>query len=290
MSGSNIAAAVGSTGMVFGVLALLASPLLYRGWQNRATYRAYAALPVQSPADATPGETVMLTGQLADTSRSVASPVRGADCLVALWRVSTYHRTGAFGSRAFWFEEGVGIDADDPVLAGEHDTIALDGVTGEKELSAREKLGTLTGSKRDSVLRSVPLALDNEGVEETVQPTGEWRERYRALGARVDVHPDESQSPGVLGRLLHRVRTPAGTVRFEEVALTAGESVTVVGTVGADGQRLDVARSEDVDPLVTRLSPAEIRATHRRRYRYQLYALPLVLLAFAVFMGAAVAL
>ncbi|MGB9985499.1 GIDE domain-containing protein [Salarchaeum japonicum] len=289
MLGSNVANAVGSTALVFGVLMLLASPFVYRGWQNRATYQAYAALPAQQPADATPGETVMITGWLADTDRSVTAPVHGEECLVALWRMSTYRRTGAFRTRAFWSEEGLGIDVNDPMLTDEHDSITLDGVTVEKELSAREKLGKLTGSKRDSVLRSISLALDNEGFEETVQPAGEWCERYRTLGARVGVQREESEPPGVLGRLLNTVRTPDGTVRFEEATLTAGESVTAVGTVTADGQRLDVTRSDAIDPLITRLSPSELRAKHRRRYRYQLYALPVVLLTFAVLMGAAVA-
>jgi hypothetical protein len=208
---------------------------------------------------------------------------------VAFWQVSTCRRYGTFNINVHWSEEGVGIDAGEVVLSGEHEEVVLDGVNASKQLTTRNKLGQIGGSKRDSVLGSVPLALEGETFEDEMYPATDWPEEYADLGAKVGVQSDDGQSRGALGRLLDKVRTPTGTVRFREAVVRAGDSLTVVGrVVGGRDKRVTVEGTDAVDPVVTRASPSELRAKHRRAYRTRLYAVPLVLLAFASLVGYAV--
>lgn len=287
--GSTIAGAVGSGLLVFAMLMLFATPILYRGWQNRTKHRAYASLHAESPSEATDGDIVMLSGRLNDASDRITSPLRSENCIVAFWQVSTCRRYGTFNINVHWSEEGVGIDAGEVVLSGEHEEVVLDGVNASKQLTTRNKLGQIAGSKRDSVLGSVPLALEGETFEDEMYLATDWPEEYADLGAKVGVQSDDGQSRGALGRLLDKVRTPTGTVRFREAVVRAGDSLTVVGrVVGGRNKRVTVEGTDAVDPVVTRASPSELRAKHRRAYRTRLYAVPLVLLAFASLVGYAV--
>ncbi|WP_135853786.1 GIDE domain-containing protein [Halorussus salinus] len=288
-TGSTVAGAVGSGLLVFAMLMLFATPILYRGWQNRTKYREYDSLHAESSSEATDGDIVMLSGRLDDASDRVTSPLQSEECVVAFWQVSTCRRYGTFNINVHWSEEGVGIDAGAVVLSGEREEVVLEGISTDQQLTTQDKLGQVAGSKRDSVLGSVPLALEGETFEDEVHPTADWPREYADLGAKVGVQNDDSRSQGALGRLLRKVRTPTGTVRFRESVMRAGDSLTVVGrVVGGRDKRVTVEGTDAVDPVVTRASPSELRAKHRRAYRTRLYAVPLVLLAFASLVGYAV--
>ncbi|ADQ69379.1 hypothetical protein C499_12445 [Halogeometricum borinquense DSM 11551] len=288
-NGLSVVNAVGSGLLVFAVLMLFASPILYRGWQNRVKYHEYARLHAKSPNVATDGEIALLSGRIKDTKNQIKSPVQSEDCVMAFWKVATYFRYGLLGVKAHWSEEGVGIDAGEIVLAGDHEDVIIEGASGSQQLDSRDKLGKIAGSKRDSVLGSISLMLDGSKFEDRVHPTADWPQEYENLGARVGVQSDEHQSQGVLGRLLSKLRTPAGTVQFQEAVMRAGEPLTVVGrVVGSRDKRVKLEENDAVDPIITRLSPSELRSKHRRAYVTQLYAVPLVLIAFASLTGYAV--
>jgi len=286
VSASNVGEAVGSSLLMFTVLMLLGSPIVYRGWQNRKTYRTLSGLPSRSPSTATDGEVAKISGQLADTDEKIVSPVQSERCELAFWKVAECRRYDTFGHKSYWSEEGLGIDAESVVISGETEEISISNVDTEKSLDATDKLKTVLGSKQDSVLRSVPVELETSGFEDRRLPTEEWPREYEELGARVGFERARTTSRGFIGRLIDGIRTPEGTARFQETTMEAGDTVTVVGrVVGVRNKRVKVRGDGSVDPIITRTPPSELGGKYRSAYLKQLYAVPLFVTALCVLLG-----
>lgn len=288
ISASNVGEAVGSGLLMFTVLMVLGSPIVYQGWQNRRTYRTISSLPLRSPSTATDGEVAKISGQVANTDETSISPVQSERCELAFWKVSQFRRYNMFNHKSYWSEEGLGIDAESVAISGESEDIEIriSSVATQKTLDATDKLKTALGSKQDSVLRSVPVELERSGFEDKRLPSEEWPREYEELGVRVGFNSDPASSRGVVGRLMDRIRTPEGTARFQETTVKAGDPVTVVGRiVGTRNDCVELRSGESVDPLVTRTPTSELGKKYRSAYLKQLYGVPLFVTALCVLLG-----
>lgn len=278
--------AAGSALVMFLVLVALGSPLIYQGWQIREKYRALTDLPVLPSATVSDGELVKLSGRLKDTGENITSPVQSAQCKLAFWKMGVLRRYDSFNGRSYWSVAGIGIDAETLVVAGETRDIRISDVSRENALSATDELKHLLGSIENSALDSIARALDPPEFEDRLTPSEEWPGGYDELGARVGFEAETSEQPGLLGRLLNAIRTPEGTVQFQETTVSAGETVTVVGRVsGTENERVRLQGTESIDPVITRASPSELDSRYRRAYLIQLYGIPLLITALCSLAG-----
>lgn len=277
-----LGSAVGSALLLWMVLMALGSPLMYRGWQTRQAYRELTELPLLPSDTASAGELVTVSGRIRDTDEKVTSPVQSTRCELAFWKVATLERYDVLNHMSYWSVAGIGIDAEALVIAGESRDIRLLDISSERTLSGIDELNHLIGSNGNTALDSIARALDPPAVEERRAPSEDWPAAYDELGARVDFDPETAEAPGLLGRLLNALRTPEGTVQFQETTLRAGDTVTVVGSVTGDqNERVRLRGNESIDPIITRLSPSELAGKRRREYLWQLYGIPLFITALA---------
>jgi len=233
------------------------------------------------------GELVKLSGEIQDAGEKITAPVQSTRCTVAVWKVATLRRYDGFNVNSYWSIEGVGIDAGTLVIAGEgHETTVSD-VSREIPLSATDEVRHLLGSTENSVLDSVAEELDSPDFEDRRPPGEEWAERYHDLGNRIDFDAKPADSPGILGRILNAIRTPEGTVQFQETTMSAGETVTVVGSAGQNGD-VRLRGSGEVDPVITRSSLSAFEGTRRRAALIQLYGIPLFVTALCSLAGVGV--
>lgn len=278
--------AIGSALLLFMVLIALASPLVYRGWQTRKKYRTVTELPSLRSAAVEEGDLVNVSGRIEDTTESVTSPVQSTSCAVAFWKVGTLRRYDVLNHMSYWSVEGIGIDAESLVVAAGTRDVVVSDIGRELQLSAGDELKHLLASDENSILDSAADALDPPEFEERRTPSEDWPQAYVALGDRVGIEPETAEPPGLFGRVLDRVRVPAGTVQFQERTLDVGDSVTVVGTVAErDPLRLRLQGTESMDPVLTRSSTTELEHRLRRAYRLQLYGLPLLVTALSSLAG-----
>lgn len=274
--------AVGSGLLLFMILMTLASPLVYRGWQTRKEYREITRLASLSSATVSDGELAKLSGQIKDTNQKITSPVQSTECELAFWKVATLRRYDMFNHMSYWSVAGIGIDAETLVIAGETQDIRISNVSRETNLSATDELRHLLGSGEESILNSIATELDPPEFEDRRTPSEGRPQKYDELGDRIEFEAETTDSPGVFGWILNAVRTPEGTVQFQETTMSAGDTVTVVGRV-ADVQngRVRLQGSESIDPIITQSSPSELEAKHRRTYLIQLYVIPLFVTALS---------
>jgi hypothetical protein len=283
---SKIGEAVGSGLLIFTLFMTLGSPLVYRGWQTRQTYQALADLPSGFPSTPGDSELVKVSGKIKDTDEKVVSPIQSTRCELAFWKVATLRRYDIFNHMSYWSVEGIGIDAETLVITGDTRDIRISTVGRELIPSGTEKLNQLLGSTENSILDSIVTELDPPGFEDRRTPSEGWPRTYDELGTRIDAKTEPADSPGLLGRVLNAIRTPEGTVQFQETTLSAGETVTVVGRVrSVRDRRVRLCGTESIDPVVTRRSPSELEQKHRRAYRIQLYAIPLFVTALSSLIG-----
>lgn len=280
--------------LVAAVLLFAASPILYRGVQLRRRYHRLRDLPVETPATATPGETALVTGTAeAPESGTVPAPLSDGPAVFAGWVVHELVRTGTLGAGTTWAPDALGADTRGFVLREGEDTVAVSDWSRESVVSDREQFEVaasgwtaVNGIDADGLFIEVE-AFDTESrVRPGETPPGP----LRRLSSRVGHDTDDSA-----GRLLPplpRIRTPEGTLRYRETVVRPGKEVTVLGTVRepeGDGESLRLEAPDQHRPLVTPLSPAELR----RRYRRTIlkgYALVALLLTLAAALGLAVAL
>lgn len=281
--------AVGSGLLIFMLFMALGSPLIYRGWQTRTKYRELTELPSMSSATASNGELVKLSGQIKDTDEKIISPIQSTQCELAFWKVATLRRYGIFNHMSYWSVTGIGIDAETLVIAGKTRDIRISNPSRQKTLNVTDKLEQLLGSNENTILDSVLKELDPPEFEDRRTPGEEWPRRYDELGDRVDVEAETAGSPGFLGRILNAIRTPKGTVQFQETTMSAGETVTVVGRVtGVQSDHVRLRGTDSIDPVITRSSPSELERKHRRAYLVQLYGIPLFVTALSSLAGVGV--
>ncbi len=281
--------AVGSGLLMFMLLMTLGSPLIYRGWQTRKKHRELTDLPSMSPATASDGELVKVSGQIKDTDEKITSPVQSTRCEVAFWKAATLRRYDIFNHLSYWSVAGIGIDAETLVIAGEARDIRISNASRAKTPSATEKLGQLLGSERNSILDSIVTELDPPGFEDRRAPSEEWPQKYDELRGRIELEAETTDSPGFLGQILNAIRAPEGTVQFQETTMSAGDTVTVVGRVMDVGnERVRLQGTESIDPVITGSSPSELAGRHRRAYLIQLYAIPLFVTALSALAGVGV--
>jgi hypothetical protein len=274
--------AVGSGLLLFMVLIALASPLVYRGWQTRKKYREITGLPSLSSTTVSDGELTKLAGQIKETDERITSPVQSTRCELAFWKVATLRRYDTFNHMSYWSVAGIGIDAETLVIAGETQDIRISNVSREKNLSAADELKHLLGSDENSILDSIATELDPPEFEDRRTPSEERPQKYDELAGRINFEAETPDSPGFFGWILNAVRTPEGTVQFQETTMSAGDTVTVVGrVVDVQNGRVRLQGSESIDPTITQSSPSELEAKHRRAYLIQLYAIPLFVTALS---------
>jgi hypothetical protein len=264
------------------VLIALASPLVYRGWQTRQKYREITGLPSLSSTRVSDGELTKIAGQVKDTNEKITSPVQSTQCELAFWKVAKLRRYDMFNHMSYWSVAGIGIDAETLVIAEESQDIRISNVSREKNLSATDELKHLLGSDENSILDSIATELDPPEFEDKRTPSEEWPQRYDELANRIEFEAETSDSPGFFDRILNAVRTPEGTVQFQETTMSAGDTVTVVGrVVDVQDGHVRLQGSESINPIITQSSPPELEAKHRRAYLIQLYAIPLFVTALS---------
>jgi len=274
--------AISSGLLLFMVLMALASPLVYRGWQTRKEYQEITRLPSLSSATVSDGELAKLSGQIKDTDQKITSPVQSTECELAFWKVATLRRYDIFNHMSYWSVAGIGIDAETLVIAGETKDVRLSNVSRKKNLSATDELKHLLGSGEESILNSIATELDPPEFEDRRTPSEGWPQKYDELGGRIELESETADSPGVFGWVLNAVRTPEGTAQFQETTMSAGDTVTVVGrVVDIQNGRVRLQGSGSVDPIITKSSPSELEAKHRRAYLIQLYAIPVFVTALS---------
>lgn len=276
---------MGSSILMFVVFILLGSPLIYRGWQTRKKYRELTELPSTTQAAAS-GELVKLSGQIRDTDEKIVSPVQSTRCELAFWKVAKLRRYDIFNHMSYWSVAGIGIDAETLVIAGETQDIRISNASKKKILSVSDKLQQLLGSNENSMLNSIVMELDPPGFEDRRTPSEGWPQRYDELGDRIDIKPETTDSPGFFGQILNAIRTPEGTVQFQETIISAGDTVTVVGRITGDqNERLQLRGTKSINPIITRSSSSELQSKHRRAYLIQLYGIPLFVTALSSLTG-----
>ena len=283
---ARLGTAVGSALLLFTVLMLLGSPLIYRGWQTRKKYHELTELPSMHSATVGDGDLVKLSGEIKNTDENITSPVQSARCKLAFWKVATLRRYDVFNFNSYWSVEGIGIDAETLVVAGEAHETKISDVSRQKTLSATDEVGHLLGSNENSVLDSIASELDPPEFEARRPPSKGLSEKYEVLGDRIGFDAETVDSPGVLGQILNAIRTPEGTVQFQETTMSAGDTVTVVGrAIEGQNERVRLQGNGVVDPVITRSSLSELERKQRRAYLIQLYGIPLLITALCSLAG-----
>lgn len=278
--------AIGSALLLGMVLTALSSPLIYRGWQRRNTYRELIDLPTTCQDTEERGGIIQVSGRVKDTGETVTSPIQAMRCELAFWKAETLRRYDVFNHMSYWSVMGFGVDGEKLVVSGEQDDIEVSDLDGKKTFNASEKVSQLLKSNENTVLDSVLTELDPPEFEERRLPSEKWSQRHVELGDRISEKAETTSSPGILGKILNAIRTPEGTAQFQETTVNAGDTVTVIGTVVSDQDKyVRLQGTESIDPVITRCSPSEWIQKHRRAYRIQLYGIPILIVAITSLAG-----
>jgi hypothetical protein len=278
--------AIGSALFLGMVLTALGSPLIYRGWQRRKTYRELIDLPTTFSAAKERGGIIQVSGRVKDTEATVSSPIQSARCELAFWKAATLRRYDTLNHMSYWSVIGLGVDGETLTVSGEQGAVKVSDLDRKETLDASEKIHHLLKSNGNTVLDSVLTELDPPDFEERRLPSEEWDQRHVELGDRIGEDPKTTSSPGILGKILNAIRTPEGTVQFQETTVNAGDTVTVIGTVVSGQDKcVRLQGTESIDPAITRCSPSEWAQKHRRAYRIQLYAIPTLIMAITSLAG-----
>lgn len=277
-----------------GVLLLLGSPLLYLGLKHRSRYTRFRDLLIETPANASTGETVLITGTAQSTGdHSVTAPVSGDRALFAAWDIHSLRRYYIGGVRWVWAPEALGIDTSEFAVYGDGDRVVVPDWSRNDRIEGRERLQISgTGQLPVEGLDVKGLWVENDGfdTEERVLPSETVPDRLQELASRVEF---TAERPDKLLPTLPWLRTPEATLRYRELTIQDGQAITVLGTIQEprtpDGARR-LVEPDEFPPLVSPLDPAKVIKRYRWSYWKSVYGLLLVIGLVAAAIGISVAL
>lgn len=277
-----------------GVLLLLGSPLLYRGWKHRSRYVRFREMSIETPATAPAGETALITGTARATGDGgVTAPVSGDRAVFTAWDIHSLRRFHPLGVRWVWAPEALGVDTSGFEVAGDGHALAVPNWSRNVRIEGRERL-QLSGTGQLPVdgMDVDGLWVEAKGfdAEERVLPGEAVPERLRELGSRVGF---PGERPDRLLPTLPRVRTPEATLRYRDLVIQDGQDVTVLGTVreaSTPGRSRRLVEPDECPALVSPLDPATLIDRYRWSYWKSVYGLGLVLGLVATAVGVGVAL
>lgn len=249
-----------SAALVAGLLSLVASPILYKGWKHRTRYRRVRDTPVASPRTADDGETVLLHGTASVEADRTTAPVTDADALVAAWDVARWATERARSTR-YWLPEARGVTVAGLVLDCDGEDVRV------PPMGRSETVDSLSGF---FTIPDTATGIDAAGIDVEVDAFD--TERELASDDDPPAHLQQfTERVGLDSQPQRREFVPFtrdyGTRRYREATVSEGQAVTVHATVTPPerpGEAMILAAPSEEPLLLSTLSPGDLR----RRYRW----------------------
>jgi len=277
-----------------GTLILLASPLIYRGFQHRARYHRFQELPVETPATASPGTSAFITGIAHSRGEStIEAPVSGNSVLLAAWDIHSLRRYHPLGVRHVWAPEALGIDSTEFTIEEGEQQLFVPDWSRQDRIEGKERL-KLSGTGQMPVegLDVEGLWVERESFDTNrrIRPDEEVPDRLQALSSRLGV-PIERPTRWL--PTLPWLRTPEGTLKYREASIQDGDEMTILGDVTEsrlNNESRQIVEPDDVPPLISPLNPDLLLQRYKWSYLKSMYGIGIVILIVALTIGIGVAL
>lgn len=278
--GAGVVGAVLSVGVAMTVAG--AWPL-YKGWQRRGRYQLVKDTPTASPATATTGETVLLTGTATPHGSPVSAPLSGVDAALATWSIREWQDENL--DMKYWTEEGSGLRSATIRIGVGDDAVTFPErfQEGTTDLSTSVSgYDAVTGLDVEDTVVEIDAFDTTEDVPQADDPPERFRDLERQIGL-------DAPDPGVTIVDLGRTH---GTRRYREAVIEEGDTVTIRGTVRTttDPEASRVVTAPDDGPvIISNLDPDALSRRYRRSYRKLFYGTICVIFATMLIVGLALA-
>lgn len=249
-----------SAALVAGMLSLVASPILYKGWKHRTRYHRVRDTPVATPTTADDGQTVLLRGTARAEAERTTAPVTDADALVAAWDVCRWVTERA-GSTRYWLPEARGVDVAGFVIACDGEYGRVPSMDRSETVDSLSGFFTIPDTATGIDVADVDVEVDSFDTERELAPDEDPPAHLQQFAERVGLDSQPQRREFV------PFTRDYGTRRFREAAVTEGQAVTVRATVNppeTPGGEITLDAPSDESMLLSTLSPTELQ----RRYRW----------------------
>lgn len=249
---------------------------MYQGWRRRDRYRLVRDAPTETPASASVGETVLLTGTATERDGTISAPLSGDDALFATWSILEWQDETKM---KYWSDEARGLRRAPIQIEAEGDAVTVPERSHEAPtdtLTSIVGFDAITGFEIDGAL----VELDGFDTSEDVPQAADPPERFRELEGQIGLDEPES------GVTLVDLGRTHGTRRYREATLDDGDAITIRGTVRTaeePGAAPLLTAPEDGPLLLSDLDADALERRYRRSYRILFYGTIAVILTMMLF-------
>lgn len=205
------------------VMAVPGSWYLYKGYRRRDRYRLVRDTPTATPASASAGETVLVTGTVGESDDRIDAPISDAEGGLAAWSILEWQKSVQF---RYWSPEARGLRSATVRIECDDGTAVFPGRRCEDTTDSTTSLvgyDAVTGFEVADTL----VELDEFSTVDDVAQGSDPPKRFRRLERRVGL-----DAPDAAWTLFDLTRT-GGTRRYRETGLKRGDTITVRATLEA---------------------------------------------------------